>query len=299
LEQESLPILGPLSLCEHVVIQNVGFDISDFLFAEIAVVDPTGAITSCNRKWAETASIGMLLSKQPGWNYIAECEAAIQRSCVEAAEILAGLRAVLNGDLSSFVATYACPFNELHHWFEVLISVFECDRKRHAILMHVDVSALQRDSLTGLPNRAMFDAQLDLAVSLARDTGRQTGVVIIDMNRLKVINDMHGHRVGDEALIALATEIKKITGQDCLAARIGGDEFGVVLPANYDTLSAWRMRDRFKSGIACSIGAEPNRMPISASVGIALFPDDGGNASALLKSADESMYAQKRSLSVA
>jgi diguanylate cyclase (GGDEF)-like protein len=292
-------MLGPTTLCGRIVIENVAFDLSDFLFAEIAVVDPTGAITRCNRKWEETARIGMLSPKQPGWNYIAECEAAIQRSCVEAAEVLAGLHAVLNGDLPSFVATYACPFNGLHHWFEVLISTFEFNRKRHAILMHVDVTALQRDALTGLPNRAMFDAQLDLAMSLARGTSRRTGVIIVDMNRLKLINDMHGHRVGDEALIALATEIKKMTGQDCLAARIGGDEFGVVLPANYDTLSAMRMRACFKSGIACFIGAERNRMPISASVGIAFFPDDGGNASALLKSADESMYAQKRSLSVA
>ena len=134
--------------------------------------------------------------------------------------------AVLKGDLPTFVATYACPFNGLHHWFQVLISAFEFNSKRHAILMHVDVSALQRDPLTGLPNRAMFDAQLDLALSLTRDIGRHTGVIIVDMNRLKLINDMHGHRVGDDALMALAAELKKMTGPDCMAARIGGDEFG-------------------------------------------------------------------------
>jgi diguanylate cyclase (GGDEF)-like protein len=281
------------------VIQNMKLDLSDFLIAEIAVVDPTGAIAHCNRKWEETARIGILSPKQPGWNYIAECEAAIQRSCNEAAKILGGLRAVLKGDLPYFVGTYACPFNGLHHWFQVLISAFEFNGKLHAILMHVDVSALQRDPLTGLPNRAMFDAQLDLALSLARDIGRRTGVIIVDMNRLKLINDMHGHRIGDEALIALAAELKKMAGPDCVAARIGGDEFGVVLPANYDTLSAWRMRAHFGSGIACSIGAACNSISISASVGIALYPDDGTTASELLTSADKSMYAQKRGLSVA
>jgi diguanylate cyclase (GGDEF)-like protein len=281
------------------VIQNMNLDLSDFLVAEIAVVDPTGAIVHCNRKWEETATIGMLLPKQPGWNYFAECEAAVQRGCSEAAEILAGLRAVLQDDLPSFVATYACPFNGLHHWFQVLISTFEFNGKRHAILMHVDVSALQRDPLTGLPNRAMFDAQLDLALSSARDSGRQTGVIIVDMNKLKLINDMQGHRAGDEALKALAAEVKKMAGAACVAARIGGDEFGVVFPANYDALSARRMRARFGSGIACSIGAARNPMPISASVGVALYPDDGTTASELLTSADKSMYAQKRSLSVA
>ena len=281
------------------MIKNMKLDLSEFLLAEIAVVDPDGMIAHCNRKWEETARIGALSPKQPGWNYIAECEAAIQRSCSEAAAIRAGLLAVLKSDLPSFVATYACPFNGLHHWFQVLISAFEFDGKRHAILMHVDVSALQRDPLTGLPNRAMFDAQLDLTLSLARDTGRQTGVIIADINKLKLINDIYGHRIGDEALKALAAELKKMAGPDCVAARIGGDEFGVVLPANYDFLSAQRTRARFGSGIACSIGAARNPISISASVGIALYPDDGTTATELLTSADKSMYAQKRGLSVA
>src|ERR1700674_4604824 len=191
----------------HTLIQNVKLDLSDFLVAEIAVVDPSGAIVHCNRKWGETARIGMLPPKQPAWNYIAECEAAVQRSCSEAAKILAGLCAVLKGDLPSFVATYACPFNGLHHWFQVLISTFELNGKLHAILMHVDVSALQRDPITGLPNRAMFDAQLDLALSSSRDTGQGAGLMIVDMNKLKLINDRHGHRIGDEALKALAAKI--------------------------------------------------------------------------------------------
>jgi GGDEF domain-containing protein len=69
------------------------------------------------------------------------------------------------------------------------------------------------------------------------------------MNKLKSINDMYGHRIGDEALKALAAELKKMAGPDCMAARIGGDEFGVVLPAYYDILSARRTRARCGSGI--------------------------------------------------
>ena len=167
------------------------------------------------------------------------------------------------------------------------------------LVMHVDVSGLQIDPLTGLPNRAMFDAQLDLAVSLARDLGRRTGVMIVDMNKLKLINDVHGHRIGDEALRALAAELKKMAGPDCVVARIGGDEFGVVLPSNYDALSARRIGTRFASGIACSIGSGRNPISVSASVGTAFYPDDGATASELLASADKSMYARKRGTSVA
>ncbi len=167
------------------------------------------------------------------------------------------------------------------------------------MLMHVDVSALQSDPLTGLPNRAMFDAQLDLALSLARDTGRRTGLMLIDMNNLKMINDVHGHATGDTALKALSAEIKKAAGLDCLAARIGGDEFGVVLPVNHDTLFVRRVRAHLGSGVTCSIAATRSPLAISASVGIALYPDDGTTASELYKSADISMYVHKRGRSVA
>ena len=225
--------------------------------------------------------------------------AAILRGCTDAVVILDGLRSVLLGELPSFVANYSCPFNGMHHWFQVLISAFEIDGALHAMLMHVDVSALQRDSLTGLSNRAMFDAQLDLALSLARDTGRRTGMIIIDMDNLKLINDVHGHAAGDAALKLIAVELKKVAGPDCLVARIGGDEFGVVLPVNYDTLSARRVRAHFGSGIPCSIEAKRNLVSISASVGIALYPDDAKSASELYKLADKSMYTHKRGVSVA
>jgi predicted signal transduction protein with EAL and GGDEF domain len=182
-----------------LLIENMELDLTDYVGAEIAVVDRAGAVVHCNRKWEETAKAGGLVPKQAGWNYIGECEAAIQRGC-DVSEILAGLRAVLLGELPSFVATYACPFNGLYHWFQVLISVVEIKGARHAILMHVDVSAMQRDALTGRPNCAMFDAQLQMALSLAQDTGARTGIIVVDMNNLKFINDRHGHDAGDEAL---------------------------------------------------------------------------------------------------
>ncbi len=280
------------------VTQNLNPELADFLLAEIAVVDSDGAIVHCNQKWEKTARSGLLLP-HASWNYIAECEAAIHRGCDDAIKILSGLRAVLRGDTPYFIDTYACPFNGLHHWFQVQISPFKFRGKLHAVLMHIDVSSLQRDPLTGLPNRAMFDAQLELALSLARKVSRRTGVIIVDMNRLKLINDMYGHRVGDEALIALGGELKKSVDPDCVVARIGGDEFGVVLPVNYDTLSARRVHAHLKSGIDCSVEAVRNPISISASVGAAFYPDDGITTKELLKSADKSMYAQKRSLSIA
>jgi diguanylate cyclase (GGDEF)-like protein len=277
---------------------NKNLDFADYVTAEIAVVDVSGAIVHCNQKWHSTARNGGLLVKQSGWNYISECEAAIQRGC-DVTEILAGLRAVLQGELSSFIATYACPFGGVYHWFQVLISVVEVRGLRHALLMHVDVSAMQRDTLTGLPNRAMFDAQLHLALSKAQETGARTGIIVIDMNNLKFLNDKHGHHAGDEALKSLALELKRKVSAGYVATRIGGDEFGVVLPVDCDTLLARRLRAHFEAGIACTIGTAQHPILVSASVGFALYPDDGATAGDLFRAADRSMYAHKRRASVA
>lgn len=278
--------------------QSPELNLADSVIAEIAVIDSTGAVVHSNRKWKETAKTGGLLPKQPCWNYIAECEAAIQRGC-DVAEILAGLRSVLQGELPSFVATYACPFNGLYHWFQVLISAFELKSTRHAILMHVDVSPMQVDALTGLPNRAMFDAQLHLVLSQARKTRSRTGIIIVDMNNLKFLNDWHGHHTGDEALKRLAIELKNKAGTDCVATRIGGDEFGVVLPVSRDVLFMHRVRAHLGSGISCSIGPTDHPIFVSASVGFALYPDDGETAGDLFRAADKSMYVHKRGVSIA
>jgi diguanylate cyclase (GGDEF)-like protein len=269
-------------------------ELADYLVAEIAVIDAAGAIVRSNRKWQQTAIAGQLALKPTHWNYMAECEAAIRRGCAEAAEALSGLRAILNGGVRSFTTTYPCPFGGRHHWYEVLISPFDFDGERHAVVMHVDVSALQRDPLTGLANRAMFDAQLGLVLSAARRGCGRTGVAIVDLDGLKRINDTYGHRVGSEALKTIAAELETMKEPDSLPARIGGDEFGIVLPVYPVTASAIEIRARFETRISCSIREGGNIIPVSASVGLALYPDDGTTARALLASADASMYAAKR-----
>jgi diguanylate cyclase (GGDEF)-like protein len=274
-------------------------DLTDWLAAEVAVVDQSGAIVRGNRKWADTARVGKLPSKPGGWNYFSECEAAAARGCVEAAGVLAGLRAVLDGELPVFFATYVCPFAGRHHWFQVTITPFPIDGTRHAVLMHVDVSALQVDALTGLPNRAMFEEQLGLNLTTARATGQRTRVIFIDVNHLKQINDRHGHLAGDAAIKALAFALKAEAGEDNVVARVGGDEFGMVLAVSYDTLLGPRLRAHLKAGVACPIPFTRVTMTISAAVGVALYPENGTTATELFTAADKSMYAQKRGASVA
>lgn len=87
-----------------------------------------------------------------------------------------------------------------------------------------------------------------------------------------------------------AAEIEKEAAPDSVATRIGGDEFGVVLPVNYDVVTVRRMRAHFGSGIACSIGTADSPIFISASVGFALYPNDGITAGYLFRAANKSMH---------
>lgn len=134
---------------------------------------------------------------------------------------------------------------------------------------------------------------------IAHETGCRTGIIVVDVNHLKFLNDKHGHSAGDEALKAVAAELKKRTGPDGVATRIGSDEFAVVLPVDYDRLSARRVYASFGSEIACTIGSAQYPIFVSASVGFALYPDDGTTSGDLFRAADKLMYAHKRGAAVA
>jgi len=280
------------------VAHDLSLNLCDYLPAEIAVADSRGAVVKVNRKWKETARHGDLSVKPGGWNYIAEWEAAIGRGCGEAADILQGLRDVLCGVLPTFLSIYSCPFDGRHRWYQIAVAPLDVGGERHALLMHVDVSAMQRDALTGLPNRKMFDAQLDYILSLARSGDRHTGVVFVDVNHLKTINDAHGHPAGDEAL--------RTIGRSC-SGRLDRTlwwRVSVAMSSAWFSRSAttlWRhgVRAHFQSPAGFPVSDAHNSVFVCASVGVALYPDDGTTADVLIQAADRAMYAQKRGRSVA
>ena len=270
--------------------------IENWLSAEIAVVAPSGDIIHTNRKWDETAQHGNLAAGP--WNYLMECDAAVARGCAEADKVARGLRAVLNGHLKAAVATYACPFAGLHHWYEAVISPMLLSGKRHALIMHVDVSELQRDAMTSLANRAFFDAQLAYILDTAAKAHQLTGVVSVDVDSLKPLNDTYGHQVGDLALKAIASELVARANAGCagcLVCRVGGDEFAVVLPVLPVVLIVRRFLARFEPRLVASFAAPGMAAAaVTASTGTASYPADGSSVAALYKAADRAAYAVKR-----
>ncbi|WPE27666.1 hypothetical protein PshuTeo1_33880 [Pseudomonas hunanensis] len=151
------------------------------------------------------------------------------------------------------------------------------------------------DPLTRLANRAMFNERLDTALAAARRHNRRLALLFLDINDFKQINDNHGHSVGDRVLCTLARRLERCVGAAGTVARMGGDEFTVLLP---DCPSPEAITTHVQHILA--VMAEPLDAEFagidapSCSIGVARFPEDGNDADMLLRHADGHMYRIKR-----
>jgi diguanylate cyclase (GGDEF)-like protein len=150
------------------------------------------------------------------------------------------------------------------------------------------------DGLTGLPNRAMFNEQLEQAVRTARRTSTALAVLLFDMDRFKAINDMLGHPIGDQALREVGLRVRKALRDSDVVARLGGDEFAVLLATGDAQHAARAVAEKILKALERPLVVEGQTMDIAASIGIARFPEHGADAASLLRAADVAMYAAKR-----
>jgi diguanylate cyclase (GGDEF)-like protein len=150
------------------------------------------------------------------------------------------------------------------------------------------------DSLTGLANRSLFFDRLRHRVSPGRRQLEPLGILIVDMDGLKRINDTYGHRAGDAAIREIALRISRIPRKSDIVARLGGDEFGVILGEISERSDLLMIVDRISQQTDQPFRFEGRIMNLTASIGHARFPDDGNDVDALLEAADRSMYKMKR-----
>jgi diguanylate cyclase (GGDEF)-like protein/PAS domain S-box-containing protein len=153
-----------------------------------------------------------------------------------------------------------------------------------------------QDPLTGLPNRLVFMDRLDrlLQHSKRRSDGR-FAVLFLDLDNFKRVNDLYGHVIGDELLIAVARRVESCVRQEDTVARIGGDEFGVLLETIPDGLTVTLIVDRIREALAQPVEAEGLDMGTTASIGIAMSASGYEHAQDLLRDADAAMYRAKAS----
>src|SRR6185436_2815383 len=149
------------------------------------------------------------------------------------------------------------------------------------------------DGLTGLPNRLLFRDRLTVALAHAKRQRSPVAVMFLDLDRFKNVNDTLGHSLGDELLRAIATRLRSVLREGDTIARMGGDEFTVLLADLKKADDAVTIAQKLLDTVAEPLRIEDEELYVTTSIGIALFPADGDSAEALLQSADGAMYRAK------
>ena len=149
------------------------------------------------------------------------------------------------------------------------------------------------DSLTGLPNRALFEERLASAVGESKVLGRRMALLYIDIDGFKQINDRLSHRAGDTVLEELARRMRVLLRPDDIVARIGGDEFNVLVPDVADAAEASDVAARLIAAIREPLSVEGHELFVTACIGISMFPGDSAEAEELQYQADAAMYYAK------
>jgi diguanylate cyclase (GGDEF)-like protein len=154
------------------------------------------------------------------------------------------------------------------------------------------------DNLTGLQNRMLFYDRLRQAINLAGRNHDELSLLYVDLDKFKMVNDTLGHDSGDEVLKNAANRIQQQVRESDTVARIGGDEFAVILPkitTPQDAATVARKIIDALLPVFALAGAKCASAKVGASIGIATFPADGADMDALLKAADAAMYRAKQS----
>ncbi len=155
------------------------------------------------------------------------------------------------------------------------------------------VHQAHHDELTGLPNRTLLLDRLDTAVARAERRGRQIAVLFVDVDRFKLVNDGYGHAFGDRVLVEIAERLRRTCRAQDTVARLGGDEFVIVLEELRGERDAAAAGHKLREAIALPASIEGREIFISGSIGVSIYPKDGGDAGELLKHADAAMYRAK------
>ena len=150
------------------------------------------------------------------------------------------------------------------------------------------------DKLTGLPLLRLVAHRAEMALVHARRTGEKVAVMFVDLDGFKAVNDDFGHEAGDHVLAQVATRLRACVRASDTAARIGGDEFMVVLVGLRDAEAAGQIADGIVEAVSQPIAFASTTLTVGASVGIALFPDHAQDTNALRRVADQAMYRVKR-----
>ncbi|GAA2015734.1 EAL domain-containing protein [Nakamurella flavida] len=268
-----------------------------------AVLDTAGVIVAVNRGWREFALESAGRTESVGSDYLAECRASADRGATEAGEVARELQAVLRGSVQQAEIEYPCPTPARNRWFLARITPLGGARPG-AVITHVDITrrkkaelellhAAAHDPLTDLPNRSVLTARLQAALGQLRDrtADAHVGLVFIDLDGFKTVNDTYGHAAGDDVLVTVGRRLESVLTVEQTAARVGGDEF-VVLAPRIDRGALARLTQDVEAVLLRPHLIRGRQIVVAGSAGMHLA-DPGEEADAALQRADAAMYRVK------
>ena len=213
-------------------------------------------------------------------------------------------RAIENRASEQIVFRFLHKNGELR-WFESTAKTYRTKTgETRGVFVSRDITERQRyeetiihqafhDALTDLPNRLLFKDRLSLAIAHARRNKLMLAVLLLDLDRFKLINDTLGHAVGDELLQLIAERLTNSLREDDTVARQGGDEFLLLLPEIIKIEDAAKLAQKLMEQIRQPLFIGDHELYITASMGMVLYPNDGRDIETLLKNADTAMYRAK------
>ena len=151
----------------------------------------------------------------------------------------------------------------------------------------------QHDALTGLPNRLLFEDRISQAIAQAHRNNKRVGVLFIDLDHFKHINDSLGHHIGDRLLQAAAERLQRCLREGDSVCRLGGDEFVISLPSLADSQDATVVANKVLEAFSRPFEVDGRELHVGGSIGISVSPEDGEDATVLMRAADTAMYHAK------
>jgi len=296
---------------ELVPSDTVALGILDAMPDATAILDRDGTIIAVNRTWrmfnadngGDDAKTGV------GVNYLDVCARSGAQGCSDAKLVATGIREVLAGQTVERDFEYACPSPDVGRWYISRITAIDLDPP-DVMVSHINVTRRKmaeedlerrasRDALTGLANRELFAQRLEDALNsrVTRTEAPAVGLLFIDLDRFKPVNDTYGHAAGDEVLQCVAARFLQVTRPHDTVARFGGDEFAIVAPRISPEGLASLVR-RLEKALSEPYLVHGKPVKVGASVGSYLAAP-GDDIQACLARADKAMYAVKRARTVA
>lgn len=288
-----------------LVVPGFATEVLDALPDATAILDRYGSIVAVNKAWRMFAldNGGRPETTGVGVNYLDVCTRAAQMGCADAEEVLIGLQAVLSGDTVESDREYPCPSPTVGRWFNSRITPIG-GSTGGAVVSHVNISRRIRseqdlthrashDSLTGLGNRRLFNEEMERALGAqgGRRSKADVGVLYIDLDGFKSINDTFGHDAGDEVLLNSAHRIRsQLRPHDCVA-RLGGDEFAICAQ-RITSEGLERLALRLEAALAEPHRIHGKEIVVGGSVGLHIAAA-GESVSEAIRLADQAMYIVK------